>query len=225
VAAVIFNSGGGMRRRGTGVRTALVLGAGGVLGAAWMTGALASLADRLPCAAADVDLIVGTSAGSVFAAALRCHAGLPEMVAWQRGEATGILGESAALAAQDGPLPPLPQLRVGSVPLARAGLLRPLRVPPWVAASGWLPRGRGQHAALRSLVDALYLRGYPQDRSDKKSPAWADGLLHPGLVRTGPHRRAPLRRRRRAVRDLARRSFRIRTEPLSAVGRSRPHAA
>jgi hypothetical protein len=108
VAAVIFSPDGGTRRRpgqgagtwagprtarGTGIRTALVLGAGGVLGGAWMTGALASLADRLPCAAADVDLIVGTSAGSVFAAALRCHAGLEEIVAWQRGEATGILGE------------------------------------------------------------------------------------------------------------------------------------
>jgi NTE family protein len=190
VTAVIFSPDGGTRSRprqgsgtwtgqraarGTGNRTALVLGAGGVLGGAWMTGALASLADRLPCALADVDLVVGTSAGSVFAAALRCHAGLEEMVAWQRGEATGILGESAALAAQDGPLPPLPQLRVGSVPLARAGLLKPWQVPPWVAASGWLPHGRGQHAALRSLVGALYLRDFPPARSDKEPPAWADG--------------------------------------------------
>jgi NTE family protein len=186
VAAVIFSPDGGTRRRsrqetgprtnrGTGLRTALVLGAGGVLGAAWMTGALASLADRLPCAAADIDLIVGTSAGSVFAAALRCHAELAEMVAWQRGQATGILGESAALAAHDGPLPPLPHLRVGSVPLACAGLLRPLQVPPWVAASGWLPHGRGQHAALRSLIDALDQRHYPRGRSDKIPPTWADG--------------------------------------------------
>ena len=47
-----------------------MLGAGGVLGAAWMTGALACLQDRLSCAAGDVDVIVGTSAGSVLAAAL-----------------------------------------------------------------------------------------------------------------------------------------------------------
>ena len=86
-----------------------MLGAGGVLGAAWMTGALARLQDRLPCAAGDVDVIVGTSAGSVLAAALRCHAPVEEMMAWQRGQATGILGESAALATQDGPLPPLPR--------------------------------------------------------------------------------------------------------------------
>lgn len=40
-------------------RTALVLGAGGVLGAAWMTGALTCLQERLPQPAADADLIVG----------------------------------------------------------------------------------------------------------------------------------------------------------------------
>ena len=68
-------------------RTALVLGAGGVLGAAWMTGALVRLHERLP--AADVDLLVGTSAGSVLAAALRCRASLDEIVAWQAGDITG----------------------------------------------------------------------------------------------------------------------------------------
>ena len=115
VAAVVF---GPDRARHSSRRTALVLGAGGVLGAAWMTGALASLADRLPCAAGDVDLIVGTSAGSVLAAALRCRAPFEEMVAWQRGQATGLLRESAALAAHEGPLPPLPRWRFGSVPLA-----------------------------------------------------------------------------------------------------------
>jgi NTE family protein len=156
VAAVVFSP--DRASQGSGRRTALVLGAGGVLGAAWMTGALARLQDRLPCAAGDVDIIVGTSAGSVLAAALRCHAPFEEMVAWQRGQATGILSESAALAARDGPLPPLPRWRLGSVPLARAALLAPHRVPPWVGASAWLPHGRGQHAALRSLVGALHLR-------------------------------------------------------------------
>jgi NTE family protein len=153
VAAVVF--GPDPARHSSRCRTGLVLGAGGVLGAAWMTGALASLAGRLPCAAGDVDLIVGTSAGSVLAAALRCHAPFEEMVAWQRGQATGPLRESAALAAHDGPLPPLPRWRFGSVPLAWAALVTPHRVPPWVAASAWLPHGRARHAALRSLVTGL----------------------------------------------------------------------
>ena len=159
-------------------RIGLVLGAGGFLGAAWTTGALARLQDRLPGAVADVDLIVGTSAGSVLAAALRCHASLDEIAAWQCGDASGILGESVMLAAQDGPLPPLPHLRLGSLPLARAALLRPLEVPPWVGASGWLPHGRGQHRALRSLVGALHRRHHQRHHRasrDVPSSHWVDG--------------------------------------------------
>jgi len=153
-------------------RIGLVLGAGGVLGAAWMTGALACLQDRLPCAAADVDLVVGTSAGSVLAAALRCRASVDEMVAWQQGHVTGIFSEPAALAAHDSPFPPRPHLRPGSVPLACAALLRPLDVPPWVGASGWLPSGRGRHIGLRSLVGSLERR-YQTIFAD--GPDWADG--------------------------------------------------
>jgi NTE family protein len=152
VAAVVF---GPSRSAGP---TALVLGAGGVLGAAWMTGALARLAERLPGPLSEVDLVVGTSAGSVLAAALRCGASFEEMTAWQRGQATGLLTESVALAAQDGPLPPLPRMRFGSVPLACAAVLTPHRVPPWVAASAWLPHGRGRHTALRSLITGLQQR-------------------------------------------------------------------
>jgi NTE family protein len=150
----------------------VVLGAGGVLGAAWMTGALASLQGRLPHPAADADLIVGTSAGSVLAAALRCGASLDEIVAWQCGDATGILTESVVLAAQDGPLPPLPHLRLGSLSLARSALL--LQVPPWVGASGWLLHGRGQHSALRSLVGALHWRHHQQPRHGVPAH-WVDG--------------------------------------------------
>src|SRR4029077_12284284 len=146
-------------------RTALVLGAGGVLRAAWMTGALVRLHERLP--AADVDLVVGTSAGSVLAAALRCRASLDEIVARPARAGTGTLSESMVLAEQDGPLPPWPQLRPGSLPLARAALL--LQVPPWVGASGWLPHGRGRHVALRSLIGAL------QERHPENAGSWADG--------------------------------------------------
>ena len=161
----------------------LVLGAGGVLGAAWMTGALVRLQERLPGPAAEADLVVGTSAGSVLAAALRCGASLAEITAWQLGNATGELSESAALAAQDGPLPPLPYPRPGSLPLFRAALT--LQVPPWVGASGWLPHGRGQHTALRSLVRALHQRHHHErhdherhDHGPRPTPApphWVDG--------------------------------------------------
>jgi NTE family protein len=171
VAAVVF---GPDRARHRSRRIALVLGAGGVLGAAWMTGALACLADRLPCPPGDVDLVVGTSAGSVLAAALRCRAPFEEIAAWQRGQATGLLTESVALAAQDGPLPPLPRMRFGSVPLARAALLTPHRVPPWVGASAWLPHGRARHTALRSLITGLQQRDAGSGWVDQ--PTWISAV-------------------------------------------------
>ncbi len=59
MAAVVFGPDRTLDR--SRPRIGLVLGAGGVLGAAWMTGALACLQDRLPCAAADVDLVVGAA--------------------------------------------------------------------------------------------------------------------------------------------------------------------
>lgn len=140
-----------------------------------MTGALACLQDRLPHSVAEADLIVGTSAGSVLAAALRCGATFEELAAWQCGDAAGVLGESAALAAKEGPLPPLPSLRFGSVALAAAGLLRPHRVPPWVGAAAWLPQGRGRHTAVRSLVTSLQVRHHRHLDQDGASPSWADG--------------------------------------------------
>jgi NTE family protein len=178
VPAVVFAPGRAMRHPRYGKpgepRIGLVLGAGGVLGAAWMTGALVRLQERLPGPVAGVDLMVGTSAGSVLAAALRCRASLPEITAWQRGDATGELSESAALAAQDGPLPPLPYPRPGSLPLAYAALT--LQVPPWVGASGWLPHGRGQHTALRSLVSAMHARHHRERRPGDAAPShWVDG--------------------------------------------------
>ena len=161
--AVVLAPDRAMHRSGC-PRVALVLGAGGVLGAAWMTGALVRLEERLPRPVAGTDLMVGTSAGSVLAAALRCGASLAEITAWQRGNATGKLSESAVLAAQEGPLPPLPYPRPGSLPLAYAALT--LQVPPWVGASGWLPHGRARPTALRSLAGAL---------EDRAPAPWADG--------------------------------------------------
>ena len=132
-------------------------------------------AGRLPCAAGDVGVIVGTSAGSVLAAALRCHASFDEMIAWQRDQTSGDLSESVALAARDGPLPPMPRWRFGSTRLALATVTTPHRVPPWVGAKAWLPPGRGQHAALRSLVSALQLRHHQQASRGGPPPNWVGG--------------------------------------------------
>ena len=173
------------RERGSGVRrprVGLVLGAGGVLGAAWMTGALPALQKLLPCPINDVDLVVGTSAGSVVAAGLRCGVDIDEMVAFNRGAATGVLGDVGLAAAEDGPLPPMPRLRLGSPQLMRAALLTPHRVHPWVGASAWLPHGTGKHVAVRSMVHALHAHAH---RHAAQQGAELPGSIPPGSVPAG----------------------------------------
>jgi len=132
-----------------------VLGAGGVLGGAWTVGALVALQERLPRALGELDLIVGTSAGSVLAAALRCGVDVERILAHQRGFALSGLPDLRQLDRDAGPLPPLPRLRLGSPRLLAKTALAPHRVHPWVAASGLLPRGRGQLPHLGSLIDAM----------------------------------------------------------------------
>src|SRR6266566_1337250 len=98
-------------------RTGLVLGAGGVLGAAWMAGALAALQRRLPYPVGAVDLIVGTSAGSALAAALRCGVAVEDIVEHQRGRALALLPDLNEIDGDaGGPLPPLPRMRDGWPP-------------------------------------------------------------------------------------------------------------
>ena len=58
---------GSARSRTRALRRGLVLGGGGVLGAAWMVGALKALEDELGVDAREFDEFVGTSAGSIAA--------------------------------------------------------------------------------------------------------------------------------------------------------------
>jgi NTE family protein len=160
--------------RSTRPRVGLVLGAGGVLGAAWMTGALPAVAGRLPCPLSEVDLVVGTSAGSVLAAALRCGISIDEMIAHQRGEAIGVLADSGAVDVTGGPWPPPPALRVGSPRLLLTTLLMPHRVHPGVGASAWVPRGRGSHQPLRDMVHALHSHAHRQAGRPRSPANWVD---------------------------------------------------
>src|SRR5262249_46646172 len=136
-----------------------------------MTGALPALQERLPCPLGEVDLIIGTSAGSVIAAALRCGISIDQMIAHQRGEAVGPLGASAVDQLTGGPWPPAPQLRLGSARL----LLAMPRVHPGVGASAWLPLGRGNHAALRDMVHALHRYSFGLPATGEPPSGWVDG--------------------------------------------------
>src|SRR5205807_3077223 len=83
-------------------RIGLVLGAGGVLGGAWLVGALHAIASESGWDPGSSDYIVGTSAGSMIGALIAC--GVPPwfMVAHSAGESfdglTDARGERAAAA-------------------------------------------------------------------------------------------------------------------------------
>nr|MDQ3344258.1 patatin-like phospholipase family protein [Actinomycetota bacterium] len=98
------------------MRTGLVLGAGGVLGAAWTIGALAALQEVREQDPREADVLLGTSAGSVLASFLGCGVGVDVLLDHQRG----IVNAEAPDISYDpdsdsgGALPPLPRPGIGS---------------------------------------------------------------------------------------------------------------
>lgn len=143
------------------MRIGLVLGAGGVQGGAWLTGALDAIATETGWDPASADYIVGTSAGSMLGTLLA--AGLPPwfMVAHSAGETfegmTDARGEFVADADRSagarygiewGAIPWFP----GSPMLALRSALRPTRHTPAGVLSGWVPRGLISNEPLREIV-------------------------------------------------------------------------
>lgn len=136
---------------------ALVLGGGGVLGFAWMLGALEALQAEAQWDPRDARIAVGTSAGSVVAALLGCrlsvevisrhHQGIPApgdpSISYDYG--SGV-GEAT---------PSWPGWRPASPRLVWDGLRHPRRVSPIVTLTGLLPAGRGSLAPVRALVEGV----------------------------------------------------------------------
>jgi NTE family protein len=156
-------------------RIGLVLGAGGVMGGAWLTGGLHALARETGWDPGSADHIVGTSAGAMMGGLLA--AGVPPwfMVAHSAGERfdglSGPDGRPAANASRSAgatfrPHRALPPLGPGSWPLALASLRRPTRHTPAALVSGWLPRGVISTDPLRDTIRRAVPSG------------WAE---HPGL--------------------------------------------
>jgi NTE family protein len=137
-------------------RRGIVLGGGGVLGAAWMIGALSALQDTAGWEPHEADVLVGTSAGSVLAALLGCGITVDTLADNQRGvvapgdPALEFDHDTASGAA----LPGLPRLRIGSPTLLAAAVRHPRRLPPLAVFSGLAPHGRGSLEPVRALIDA-----------------------------------------------------------------------
>ena len=138
-----------------------MLGAGGVMGGAWLTGGLDALAQETGWDPASADHVVGTSAGAMMGSL--CAAGVPPwfMVAHSAGEVfeglTDANGAPAADADRAGGAVfrlqrALPPLGPGSWRLGLKTLSRPGRHTPGAVLSGWLPRGVISTEPLRDTI-------------------------------------------------------------------------
>jgi len=143
------------------VKVGLVLGAGGVLGGAWLVGGLSALAKETEWDPGSADHIVGTSAGSMIGALVA--GGIPPwfMVAHSRGEVfEGLVGPDGRPAADADRSAGasfrlhrgLPAIGPGSLRMAFTALSNPLRHTPLQMVAGWVPSGFVSTDSLKEVV-------------------------------------------------------------------------
>jgi NTE family protein len=152
------------------MKVGLVLGAGGVVGASWLIGALDALESETGWRASSADHIIGTSAGSAVGAVVASGVEAPFMAAYAAGRTleglveaeeraegvvTRITGSELRLQRA------LPPLGPGSWRLAASTLLRPQRHAPAAVLAGWLPRGFVSTAPVRALVERFVPGPWP----------------------------------------------------------------
>lgn len=145
-------------------RRGLVLGAGGVLGFTWSVGALHALERSLGMDVRDMDVIVGTSAGSIMAAVLSSGVSLEVVLRHQRGRPRpGDVAIDWDYDSDSGSsLPPLPMLGVGSPQLLARVARHPGRFNAITAASALLPKGRGGQAPITRMVERISEGDWPE---------------------------------------------------------------
>ena len=137
-----------------------------------MAGALAAVQDRLPFPAGEAGLIMGTSAGSVLASALRCGFTAADLVEHQQEAERSVLGGLAPPGLGCAAAPPWPALWPGSPGLILRALRSPRSVPAWAIAAACLPRGRGEHRMLRAFITGVLARDH---QPDAPSSCWPGG--------------------------------------------------
>src|SRR3954447_20256748 len=145
------------------MKVGLVLGAGGVVGAAWLIGALEALSAETGWDPSSADHIVGTSAGSVVGALVADGLAPEYLAAYSAGRTLDDFDDAddraAALAERFGGRErlddlaerlsgddfkmqlALPSIGPGSLRMALRTAARPHRHNPSALLAGWLPRG------------------------------------------------------------------------------------
>src|SRR3954454_3896591 len=156
------------------MRVGMVLGAGGVVGASWLIGALEALESETGWRAADAEVIVGTSAGSVIGTL--ASTGIPPayMGAYASGRSLDDLEAPAGLedlmpedledrssgADYRIALAP-PPIGPGSWRMVLGTLRNPLRHSPSAMLAGWLPRGLFSTEPISNIVDRFVPGEWP----------------------------------------------------------------
>src|SRR3954454_12273784 len=147
----------------------LVLGAGGGMGGAWLTGGLAGIARETGWDPATAEYVVGTSAGSMMGALLT--SGVPPwfMVAHSKGDSfeglTGADGRPAATADRSAGATfrlhkGLPPIGPGSWELIARSLTRPYQHRTQALFAGWLPRGFISTEPLKDTIRRVAPSGW-----------------------------------------------------------------
>jgi NTE family protein len=155
-------------------RRAVVLGSGGVLGFAWLLGALAAVEDEAGFDVRTAEVAIGTSAGSVAAALLGCGLSVDVMCRHHQGEPApddpAIEYDYHSGAGEA--LPPRPGWRPAAPRLTWDGLTHRRHVSPLVALSGLLPPGRASLGAIHALVNGVAAATGFADRWPESPRPW-----------------------------------------------------
>ncbi|MEU2628817.1 patatin-like phospholipase family protein [Kitasatospora sp. NPDC007106] len=159
--ATEVTTGGGpaAAQRAGGPRRGLVLGGGGMLGAAWTVGALCAVEEATGWRPGSADVVLGTSAGAILGALLAVGVRPGELRDHQHGLPI-TTGPLAGVAfdydtAAGGALPPRPAPGIGSPGLLRDAVRHPREYPFLTMVSAVVPPGRGSVAPVGDLVRAL----------------------------------------------------------------------
>jgi NTE family protein len=174
------------------LRVGLVLGGGGVAGAAFHAGTLLALEHHLGWDPRSADIIVGSSAGSIVATMLRAGLSTDDLAAWAAGAEPRSQGEAARaiLDRVDTAKMPL-RLPRPRFPLARVArrLTRPTNLRLSTTLLALLPDGLiDAETALRELQDLLPT-GWPDEQlwitavrsSDSRRIVFGRGEYHADL--------------------------------------------
>lgn len=155
-------------------KVGLVLGGGGLLGGAWLVGALHALTERTGWDPKTASHIVGTSAGSVIGALVA--SGIPTwfLVHHQSGgDVSGMVngdGEPIEDAEQASRRlfmwsGRVPRPVLGSPALAVRTVLQPWRYPPTAALSAWLGRGFLATEEIGRMIRMVVTEGWSPHES------------------------------------------------------------